>query len=148
MELWNTRAFKKEDGTIEITVGSVEKSEKEFQFKDKKLKLVYGEFSQYLKEVVYYLEKAKEYAANDTQKEMIEHYITHFKTGSVDRHKDSQRKWIKDKGPVVETNMGWIETYIDPENVRAYFEGWVSIVDKEKSKKFNNLVSGSEKIIP
>lgn len=44
--------------------------------------------------------------------------------------------------------MGWIETYIDPENIRAYFEGWVAIVDKEKSKKFNKLVEDSEKIIP
>lgn len=41
-----------------------------------------------------------------------------------------------DKGPVVETNMGWIESYIDPENIRAYYEGWVAIVDIEKSRKF------------
>ena len=32
--------------------------------------------------------------------------------------------------------MGWIETYIDPSNTRAYYEGWVAIVDKEKSEKF------------
>jgi dipeptidyl-peptidase-3 len=43
---------------------------------------------------------------------------------------------IRDKGPAVETNMGWIETYIDPENARKYYKGWVVIVDKEKSKKF------------
>ena len=47
-------------------------------------------------------------------------------------------------GPVVETNMGWVETYIDPENSRAYWEGWVCIVDKEKSTKFKNLVKNSE----
>jgi len=29
--------------------------------------------------------------------------------------------------------MGWIETYIDPENARGYFEGWVAVVDKQKS---------------
>jgi dipeptidyl-peptidase-3 len=32
--------------------------------------------------------------------------------------------------------------------VRAYYEGWVAIVDKEKSAKFNRLVENSEKVIP
>lgn len=44
--------------------------------------------------------------------------------------------------------MGWIESYIDPENTRAYWEGWVAIVDKEQSKKFAALVTNSERIIP
>jgi dipeptidyl-peptidase-3 len=67
---------------------------------------------------------------------MIGDYIEHFRTGSIGAHKESQRKWVKDKGPVVETNIGWVESYVDPENKRALFEGMVSIVDKEKSKKF------------
>lgn len=62
---------------------------------------------------------------------MVEYYIDHFKTGNIETHKDSQREWVKDMGPVVETNIGWIETYIDPANVRAYWEGWVAIVNKE-----------------
>lgn len=44
--------------------------------------------------------------------------------------------------------MGWIESYIDPENSRGYWEGFVAIVDKEQSKKFQSLVTNSEKIIP
>lgn len=88
--------------------------------------------------------KAREHAANENQHDMISLYIEHFRTGSIDTHKDSQRKWIRDKGPVVETNMGWIEVYIDPENIRAYFEGWVAIVDKVKSEKFQKLVQNSE----
>lgn len=44
--------------------------------------------------------------------------------------------------------MGWIETYVDPSGTRAYFEGWVAIVDKVKSEKFRNLVKASEHIIP
>ena len=75
-------------------------------------------------------------------------YIESYETGSIPAHKDSQRAWVKDKGPVVETNMGWIETYIDPENARAYYEGWVAVVDKEKSRKFQQLVVNSESIIP
>lgn len=79
---------------------------------------------------------------------MIQKYIEHYESGDINAHKDSQRLWVKDYGPVVESNQGWIETYIDPENCRAYYEGWVAIVDKEKSKKFKDLVANSEKIIP
>ena len=86
------------------------------------------------------MEKAKEYAANDTQKEMIEKYLDHFKSGCVQTHKNSQRLWVKDKGPVVESNFGWIEQYLDPENIRGYWSGLVAIVDKVKSQKFSTLV--------
>ena len=75
---------------------------------------------------------------------MLEKYIETYQTGSIPAHKDSQKAWIQDKGPVVESNQGWIETYIDPENTRAYYEGWVAIVDKEKSRKFQQLVVNSE----
>ena len=79
---------------------------------------------------------------------MIEKYIESYTTGSIPAHKDSQRAWVKDKGPVVETNLGWIETYFDPENARAYYSGLVALVDKEKSRKFQQLVVNSESIIP
>ena len=64
---------------------------------------------------------------------MLQKYIEHYTSGEVDLHKDSQRQWVKDKKPVVECCQGWIETYVDPENIRAYYEGFVAIVDKEKS---------------
>lgn len=79
---------------------------------------------------------------------MCQKYVEHLETGDIDAHKDSQRYWVQDKGPVVETNLGWVETYVDPANVRAYWEGWVAIVDKEKSKKFQALVTNSEAVIP
>ena len=71
---------------------------------------------------------------------MIELYIEFFNTGQISVHKDAQRKWIADKGPVIESNMGWIETYIDPENIRGDFESWVAVVNKARSEKFNKLV--------
>ena len=79
---------------------------------------------------------------------MITKYIESFETGSIQAHKDSQRAWVKDIGPVVETNMGWIENYIDPENARSYYSGLVAIVDKDKSAKFKQLVVNSEQLIP
>ena len=83
-----------------------------------------------MNEVVANLEKAEAHTANENQKEMIQNYVEHFKYGDVEKHKDSQRNWIKDIGPVVETNIGFIETYLDPSGARAEFEGFVSVVDK------------------
>ncbi len=78
---------------------------------------------------------------------MIDCYIESFQTGSIKKHIESQRHWVKDIKPVVETNIGWVETYIDPMGVRAYFEGWVALTDKEKTRKFNTLVENSDKFI-
>ncbi len=83
-----------------------------------------------------FLGRALNYVASETQQVMLQKYIESYETGSIPAHKDSQRAWVKDKGPVIETNMGWIETYIDPENTRAFYEGFVAVVDKEQSRKF------------
>jgi len=88
------------------------------------------------------------FCANENQRKMHELYIESYRTGSMEAHKDSQRQWIEDKGPNGESNQGWIETYIDPENIRAYYEAFVAIVDKEQSKMFKQLADNSEVIIP
>jgi len=42
---------------------------------------------------------------------MVENYIQHFTYGDINLHKASQKNWISDIGPIVETNIGFIETY-------------------------------------
>lgn len=86
-----------------------------------------------MKKVVDNMQNAVNYAQGDHQKKMVEHYVKHFHYGNVEVHKDSQREWIKDVGPVVETNIGFIETYLDPSGARAEFEGFVAVVDKKTS---------------
>ena len=146
----NTRAFKPKDHHFIITVGSVDQaaSKKNVQFKNATFDLQYGEFGNYLKEVNKNLAEAKKYAANEHQEKMIDLYIKHFQSGDINVHKDSQREWVKDKGPSVETNLGWVEKYVDPQNIRAMWSGWVAFNDKDRSKKFHQLVQNSEKIVP
>lgn len=133
-----------------MTIGSIstKQSKSNIEFKGHQFRLEYGEFSPYLKEMNGYLAEAQKFANNEHESEMIRKYIAHFESGDINDHKDSQRDWIKDKGPVVESNLGWIEHYVDPENMRAVFEGWVAIVDKNRSAKYGSLVSNSQQIVP
>jgi dipeptidyl-peptidase-3 len=52
---------------------------------------------------VNYLKTTKVFAANDTEKQMLECYMESFTTGSIDGHKNGSRHWIKNKLPAIET---------------------------------------------
>ncbi|XP_003707368.2 dipeptidyl peptidase 3 [Megachile rotundata] len=155
LESYNARCFKTTNDidTYEIRLASIETHDdpcitlSEEIFKNAKYKITRGDYSKLLIPVVDNLQKAKEYASNEIEKNMLNKYIEHFKTGSLQDHKDGSRFWIKNKGPVVETYIGFIETYRDPAGQSGEFEGFVAMVNKEMSKKFATLVANAEKFI-
>ncbi|CAD5214016.1 unnamed protein product [Bursaphelenchus xylophilus] len=149
-EGWNTRLEKKEnDGetTYFVRVAAVNNAVlSSHEFEGRKIIFQAGDYSQILARVIPSLEKAREYA-NDNQKEMLAKYVEHFKTGSLAAHKDGSRFWIKDVNPAVESYIGFIENYSDPDGVRSEYEGFVAVVDKEVSAKFQKLVANAGEYI-
>lgn len=150
----NTRVFK--TGTKEfslmiasadITSPAVTSLKDSYEFEYGTLKLVYGDHDKEFKHISAEMQHAIEFAANETQVRMLEAYVESFKTGSMDAHKESQKYWVKDIGPKVETNIGFIETYRDPSGVRGEWEGLVAMVNKEQTKKFGALVSSAKNYI-
>ncbi|KAJ3213753.1 hypothetical protein HDU67_002504 [Dinochytrium kinnereticum] len=142
----NTRLFKTSTGYIVRVASSIVKTEDHIH-QDKTITVAYGDFQEAMKIAAEHMRSAVSFAANENQKVMLEKYAESFETGSMEAHKESQKAWIKDVGPTVETNIGFVETYKDPAGVRAEWEGFVAVVNKEMTAKFERLVNGASDFI-
>jgi dipeptidyl-peptidase-3 len=107
----------------------------------------YGDFAVELARAVAHLEDARAHAANAHQRAMLDGYIESFRTGDVGAHRRGSTEWVKDVGPVVESYIGFVETYGDPYGARAKWEGFTAIVDKERSAKYEKLVAEAAELI-
>ncbi|OAK94367.1 dipeptidyl-peptidase III [Phaeosphaeriaceae sp. SRC1lsM3a] len=153
----NTRISKTSDGfSVLIASASSNPSSEERDLKDsewtlddgKKVKLVFGDYSKEMDTIAHHIEEAKKYAANDNEREMMEEYSKSFRTGSLEAFKRSQKAWVLDKGPQVESDIGFIETYRDPHGIRGEWEGFVAMVNKERTQAFGKLVQTAPQYIP
>ncbi|OQV22426.1 Dipeptidyl peptidase 3 [Hypsibius exemplaris] len=162
IDAYNSRVFKtvSEQGAVvyeirhassstkgAVPVGKLKMNGEPVEFRGSKFVLTNGDYAPFMAEMASSLKEAVAVAANDTEKKMLENYIASFETGSLDSHKEGSRYWIRNKKPVVEGYIGFIETYRDPSGQRGEFEGFVAIVDKEKSARLNGLVDTAEHII-
>ncbi|XP_070622351.1 dipeptidyl peptidase 3 [Erythrolamprus reginae] len=157
---YNTRLFKTETGgktSYEVRLASVLLDEpqldevsaktKQFQFEGCTFTVTRGDYSPILKRVVENLQKAQKHTSRPVQTEMLEHYVTSFRQGSIVAHKEGSRSWIRDKSPIVESYIGFIESYRDPYGSRGEFEGFVAVVNKAMSAKFAQLVAQAERLL-
>ncbi|MBN3292462.1 DPP3 peptidase, partial [Polypterus senegalus] len=163
LSAYNTRLFKQvnNDGKCcyEVRLASAIKDECPidgdvdnkcgcYNFDGTLFKVVRGDYAPLMQRVVDCLKKAKAYAANENEEHMLEEYVQSFFFGSIEAHKQGSRYWIRDKGPIVESHIGFIESYRDPFGSRGEFEGFVAVVNKAMSARFAELVNSAEVLLP
>ncbi|KAF8212242.1 aflatoxin-detoxifizyme [Mycena galopus ATCC 62051] len=149
IDLLNTRVKKESSTSFSLLVASANlQPEVTVDLgKGSTLTVKYGDMQESLAKVVASLQEAKKYAQNAHQTAMIEGYIKSFESGSIQDHKDASRHWVKDVGPVVESYIGFVETYLDPYGARAEWEGFTAIVNKQLSAKYEKLVDNAPHLI-
>ena len=159
--LENTRLRKTSTSDFELLIASAESNpspsdrdlgdtnslDLENSLSGKKLRFVFGDYEKEMQRISTESQNASDHADNEVQKSMHEQYKRSFQTGSIQAFKESQRHWIKDKGPVVECNYGFIETYRDPHGVRGEWEGFVPMLNQERTRAFGKLVSSASSMI-
>ena len=158
----NTRIRKTRGGNYEVLIasalskpppegsdaGEVTTWQLDSPLEGKKVSLVFGDHQEEMAKIALHIKKASLHAANDTQKKMMDEYAKSFGTGSLKAFKESQKLWVKDKKPEVESNIGFIETYRDPAGIRGEWEGMVAMVNKERTRAFQALVEAAPAAIP
>ena len=90
-----------------------------------------GLYSNAIKHIIYWLQKAKSVAENDSQKEVIASLISYYETGDLIAFNDYCIKWLKCLDTRIDFINGFIEVYGDPLGLKGSWEGLVEYIDEE-----------------
>ena len=133
----NSRIGKTENGIIE-QVYSIEDSG---PLSTSDIPKTYGTFSDSLKRVNFWLDKAKQISDSKQQQETLGHYMEFFRTGIEEHFWHANRSWIKDHDFTIDFTLGWVEQYNDPLRVKGSWQISVAYVDPELNKLMQGLVN-------
>jgi dipeptidyl-peptidase-3 len=108
---------------------------------NKQIRVVRGDHREELEQICRCLRRARKYASNPAQQQVLNQTMDSFLLGDLELYKEAQIAWITDKSPSVETVLGFVEPYRDPLGVRAEFEGIVGIPEPSETELLNKLAS-------
>ncbi|MCM1256018.1 MAG: dipeptidyl peptidase 3 [Duncaniella sp.] len=100
-----------------------------------------GVYSDAISKIVENLNKAKEYAENDKQKEVIEKLVKYYETGDLKLFDDYSIAWVEDTNSRVDFINGFIESYDDPLGMTGAWESIVNFKNNEASHR-TEVISG------
>ena len=98
-----------------------------------------GMYSEALKQVVYWLERAIGVAENDKQRTTFELLVKYYRSGDLEDFDAYNIAWVEDTGSAIDVINGFIEVYNDPLGYRGSFESVVSFRDAEATLRISAI---------
>ena len=96
-----------------------------------------GLYSEAIKAIIGWLEKANEVAENDIQRNYTQKLIDYYKTGDLKIWDEYNIAWVQDSVSHIDFVNGFIEDYGDPMGMKATWEAIVDYKDLEATKRSN-----------
>ena len=94
-----------------------------------------GLYSDAIKQIIFWLEKAVGVAENPAQKKHIELLIEYYRSGDLAVWDEYNVEWVKDINSHVDYINGFIEVYTDPLGRKATWEALVNYKDDKNSER-------------
>ena len=103
-----------------------------------------GLYGRQIGRICQHLEKAMEFAENDRQREIVSLLLQFYRTGSLDTFDQYTIQWIAETEGVVDFVNGFTEVYGDPLGLKASWEGYVNILDREATRRTEILSQNAQ----
>ena len=103
-----------------------------------------GMYGGAIDKIIFWLEKAKVVAENESQAKGLELLIKYYQTGNLKIWDEYNIVWATSTGGDIDYINGFIEVYNDPKGYRGSYEGVVQIKDFEMSKKMEAVASNAQ----
>ena len=103
-----------------------------------------GRYGKAISRIVYWLEKAKGFADNALQKDIVETLITYYETGDLAKFNEYCIKWVGEHESPVDFINGFIEVYDDPLGMKGTWEGLVEYRDAEGTRRTKTISDNAQ----
>jgi dipeptidyl-peptidase-3 len=103
-----------------------------------------GMYSEAIGKIIGWLEKAGEYAENESQHEVIRLLIDFYRTGDLHTFDVYSIAWLKDTASHIDFVNGFIESYGDPLGMKASWESIVDFKDAEATRRTELISSHAQ----
>lgn len=103
-----------------------------------------GLYGSAIKNIIYWLEKARNEAENEQQKKIISILVDYYRTGDLRTFDMFSIEWLKETSGLVDFINGFIEVYGDPLGLKASWEGFVFYKDMEATRRAQTISDNAQ----
>lgn len=105
---------------------------------------VAGLYGPAIAKIIYWLDKAKQVAENDAQRQCISTLIDYYITGDLKLFDEYSILWLHDTQSDVDFVNGFIENYNDPLGMTGSWESYVNFINKKASERTKKIADNAQ----